>query len=233
MEENLEVKKLSITERVKYFFINPEKVFEQYIEKPTFLIKFIIIVLSIIIYGYAESTQKSLLIQNAIEKLQKIKYPQQYLDTVRQQYETTYSAPMLIFMGLLVAAIIIAFISFIYWFLTRLFNGENDYKDTVAVYSLAYLPQAIGSILISIYILVAHTVPFLQAQESTYLSTALSGINIFKIWQIVLLIIGLAKVGNISKKKAAFIVLLITAIGILFNLGNFAISKNISSVFQK
>lgn len=234
MEENSEVKKLYIWERIKYFFISPGKVFEQYIEKPTFLIKFLVIAVGVIFGGFAESTQKTLLINSAVDKLKRINYPEQYLETVRQQYETTYSAPMLILMGLLGAALTIAFVSFIYWLLTRFLNGANNYKDTVAVYSLAYLPQVIGTILISVYILMAHTIPFLDAQNNpTYLSTALSGINIFKIWQIVLLIIGLAKVGNISKKKAAFIVLLLTAIGILFNVGSFAVSSSLTGMFQK
>lgn len=231
MEENLEIKKLSAAEKIKYFFINPGKVFEEFRDKPTFLIKFLIIGLGVIISAFAESTQKEALIQKSIELLQKNNYPSQYLETAKKASEIALSAPVLIVEGLLRIAVLIAFLSFIYWLLTRIFNGENNYAETVAVYSLAYIPQTIYSLLCSVYIVVTHTMPGANAANNpTLLSTAFSGFNIFKLWQIVLLIIGLAKVGNISKKKAAFIVILVTLLGVAFNAGSFAINHSFSSM---
>lgn len=233
MEENLEVKKLSIGEKIKYFFINPGKVFAEYIDKPTFLVKFLIIAIGVIINALAESTQKSLFVQKSIERLQKMNYPQQYLETAKKSVEISYSAPMLIIMGLIGAAISIAFMSFIYWLFTRFVHGENNYADTAAVYSLAYIPQTIYALLVSVYILAAHTIPNIDAADNpTLLSSALSGINIFTLWQIVLLIIGLAKVGNISKKKAVIIVLLVTVIGIAFKMGSFAVGHSFGSMVK-
>lgn len=230
MAENSEVKKLSIGEKVKYFFINPGVVFAEYIQKPTFLIKFLIIALGVILFGYAESTQKALLIQKAVEKLNDYHYSKEVFDLAKQNIEkgTSFSAVSLIGGGVFGTAAAIAIVSFIYWFLTRLFAGQNSYKDTVAVYSLAYLPQAIYSILLSIYIIAAHSIPFLSLQNSSSnLSILLGVVNPIKIWQIVLLIIGLAKVGDISKKKAAIIVIGLTLVSLAFTFGTAAIGKGI------
>lgn len=231
MPESSKVNKLSIEVKVKSFFINPAKIFEGYIEKPAVIIKIFIITAAVILFGYAESTQKALLIQKSVEKLKNYNYSKGIYEIAKQNIENgaSFSAPSLISNALFGTAVSIALVSLIYWFLTRLFDGENDYKDTLAVYTLSYIPQVLYLLFVSIYILAAHKIPFEGFENNLYLNTILGAVNPIKIWQIVLLIIGLAKVGNITKKKAAVIVIGFTNVSLLFSLGCIAIGNNLMS----
>lgn len=217
MEENLEIKELSLIEKVKYFFINPEKVFEQYIKKPTIFVKLLLIAIFVSISGFAMSTQKELLISKMLETLKKTpNVTQEAMDMSKNIYEAVLSAPALICIGLVEVAASVFLMSLIYWLITRACKGENSYKDTVAVYTLAYMPRAIYSMLTGIYVLATKSTFLIDAQNNTSIaSKLLTPDTLFWIWQIALLIIGLAKVGNISKKKSAIIVLSVTAVSVI------------------
>lgn len=218
MEGYLGIKELSIREKIKYFFINPEKIFEQYIKKPVSLIKFIIIISSASFYAFAMSTQKNLIIDSALKSVKgNPNITQSALDATKQISDVMYSAPMLIFEESAKALLTIFLISLIYWIIIRSLKGENSYKDTIAVYTLAYIPKAIYSLFLGIYIIATNSFPLIDSLfKPTYSTQLLSKFTPFSIWQIVLLIIGFSKIGKISKKKSTIIVLGITVVYALY-----------------
>lgn len=233
MEENYEVEKLSLMERLKYFFINPGKVFEQYIEKPTVLIKLVIIAIGAILTAVVTSMQKDVIINESLKLLQGKNLPAQTLEAEKNMLNITLSAPVLIIVGLLTLAATVALLSLIYWGLTSAFKGTITFGQTVAVYTLAYMPKVVYAIWVCIRSLTTNSIAGLKnAGNQTFITTFTGVINIFSIWQIVLLVIGLAKVGKISKKKSAIIVILVTAIYLIITLGSFEFSKASASMLK-
>ena len=116
MEENSEVKELSIVEKLKYFFINPEKIFEQYIKKSVSLVKVIIIILFTSFYAFAMSTQKNLIIDRTLQTVKKNpNITQSALDVTKQISGVMYSAPILILQQSVGVLLTIFFMSLIYW----------------------------------------------------------------------------------------------------------------------
>jgi hypothetical protein len=219
MEENLQIEKLTLMERVKFFFIKPGKVFEQYIIKPTFGLKLLIICIALALTGYAMSTQSNVLLQQMIDNYKKLNpnVTQSAIDTIMNYYKVVTGAPFLIFSALIGAIITIFLVSLVYWIISKIFKSEASYKDTVAVYTLAYMPMAIANVLLSIFTLCTNSSFLISSSlQGNLVNKILISFNPFTIWQIVLLVIGLAKVGNISKKNSAIIVGLLTLIHVLY-----------------
>lgn len=233
MEENYEIEKLSLMERLKYFFINPGKVFEQYIEKPTVFVKTAIMAIVTIISAVVTSMHKDAIINEIMKVYQGKNLPAQTIEATKNIESIMLSAPVLIILGILMLAATMAFMSLIYWGLTSAFKGTITFGQTVAVYTLAYMPKIVQTIFVIIRSLATNSFAALsKTGTQTYITTITSVVNIFSIWQIVLLVIGLAKVGKISKKKSAIIVIIITAICLAITLGSFALGKASTSMLK-
>jgi hypothetical protein len=116
----------------------------------------------------------------------------------------------------------------------RLMGGEGDFKQAFSVTCYAWFPNVIQSIILTIIILAKGTTglnpqafptmirsnpAFLVDMKTQPMAFALlSSLDLFTIWVIVLLVIGFAYVGRISKAKAAVAVVSLWAITILFKL---------------
>jgi hypothetical protein len=88
--------------------------------------------------------------------------------------------------------------------LLRMFGNEGKYSRIIAVYSLAYIPQAIGSILKGIYMLITQK-PIFTDLSPTFMSTLLNQIDLFILWTAILVVVGISKVFGLSEKKSIII----------------------------
>ena len=116
----------------------------------------------------------------------------------------------------------------------RLMGGEGDFKQAFSVTCYAWLPNVLQSIILTIVILAKgltginpQTIPtillsnlgFIVDMKTQPMAFALlSSLDLFTIWVVVLLVIGFAYVGRISKTKSAVAVVALWAVTVCFKL---------------
>jgi hypothetical protein len=116
----------------------------------------------------------------------------------------------------------------------RLMGGEGDFKQAFSVTCYAWIPNVLQAIILTIIVLAKgatginpQTFPTMVRSNPAFLVdmktqpmafALLSSLDLFTIWVLVLLIIGFAYVGRVSKAKAAVAVLSLWAVTILFKL---------------
>lgn len=138
------------------------------------------------------------------------------------------------FIGPVITIIVFLIIAGVLLLAVRLMGGEGDFRQAFSVTVYAWIPNVIQSIVFTIVILakgatainpqtfptlVRSNLAFLVDMKTQPMAFALlSAFDIFTIWGVVLLIIGFAYVGRISKTKSAIIVLSLWFITILFKL---------------
>lgn len=211
--EVVEVKKLTMVEKFKYFFINPNKLFEDYNVKPAWLLKtlFIVVISLIAVIITTQITagpQTDLLLQRSP-------------DMSREQAEAIIKSPFMMYFtiaaGFIVPILAIFLGSLIYWGLLSLFGGKTSYTKIVSVYTLAYIPYLVGSFISLAFAYYANNFDnMLQPQIKDVLFTRF---DLFVIWQALLLVFGLAKISGLKPQKTAIIVaimwILATGAGII------------------
>jgi hypothetical protein len=109
--------------------------------------------------------------------------------------------------------------SVIIWFLGNFFGADWDFTKALDLYAYSSVIQAIRSVL-SIIVLLLRGVPnimtfkdlnvatglnLLFSPENPRLYALLSGIEVFTIWQYILIAYGISEITGISKEKAAWV----------------------------
>ena len=119
----------------------------------------------------------------------------------------------------------------------RMFGGEGTFKQAFSVTLYAWFPNCINSIIGTIILatkgsvdptqmatLVRSNLAFLVDPKTNQVAfAALSSIDIFSIWTLVLFIIGFAYVSRMSKARSATIVISLWAVVLFFKVGFAAI----------
>ena len=210
--EIVEVKRLTIMEKLKYFFINPNKLFEDYKIRPTWLLKTILIV-ALTIIGTIISTK--LIAGPSIDLL-----IQRTPDLSREQAEVIMKSPLVMGFavgGALVVSTAAVFLgSLIYYGLISLFGGKTKYIKIVAVYSLAYIPYTIGTMISLAF--AYYTNNFDSMMQPQFMDVIFNRLDIFVIWQVLLLVFGFAKISNLKLHKSAIIVAVMWTISTVISL---------------
>ncbi|MDF2839612.1 MAG: Yip1 domain protein [Clostridia bacterium] len=213
--ENEEVKKLTIGERIKYFFTNPNRLFEDYKNKPTWLVKLLIIIGITIVY--------TILLKNLTFGPQVDMIIQQSPDMPKEQVEATMAlmnSPVMTAIAVgaaaLMAIIAVFATSGIYYGLLSLFGGKTSYMRVVAVYSLAYIPYYIGALVsLGFSYFTNNYESLLQPQLTDVLFNRL---GLFVIWQVLLLVFGFSKIADIKVSKAAIVVAIMWIIATIISI---------------
>lgn len=220
MENEVKEEKMTLGEKIKKFFVKPSEVFAQYKEEPKYGMLFLIIGIATFII-----TLLSRLELGSISKDQIMGSTQN-----AQAAEITYNlanSPVLTVITAVFAVIgvyiVIYIVAFIYYLFVKLFKGNIRYNQMVSIYSLSYMAVLIGSIIRIIYSLIAKK-PFAPT-TATATDVLIENINIFGIWQMVLLVFGISEVSEISKKKSIAIVIIIWVLAIGFSLAMLSVAK--------
>jgi hypothetical protein len=105
------------------------------------------------------------------------------------------------------------------WFLSNSFGADWNYVKALDLYASSYVVHAIRSV-VSIIVLLLRGIPnimtirdlnvatglnLLFSSENPKLYALVSGIEVFTIWQFILIAYGVSEITGISKKKAAWI----------------------------
>jgi hypothetical protein len=134
----------------------------------------------------------------------------------------TTSIPVQTVITIVTTVISIYVAALIYKILSRIFGSRIKYKQVVSVYCLSMMPIAIGEVLKWLYMAVTgKPVGVSYLVKPTLLNGVLDKFDIFNIWQIILLTIGISIVGKVSKKKSFAIVAILFALNVFITLHSY------------
>ncbi|WP_010236967.1 Yip1 family protein [Clostridium arbusti] len=225
MEDTNNAEQLTFGEKVKNFFIHPTKVFAQYDEKPSYIIRLVLICIVSAIYAIVQFTMSKPYLEKYINNLTKGMDPQQ-AEITKKAMGIFSSAPIVAIEGIIGVIITVFIASLVYMLFIRVFKGKIKYGQVVSIYTTAYMAAVVGLIIKTIYMLISKRPLNISAQtDPTLLNKIIASYDIFSIWQLVLMALGISTVAKISKKKSAIIVIIIFIILILIAIGTFMLKK--------
>lgn len=198
---------LSIDKKIVYFFKKPGIIFSEFIEKPKYLWTMLLIILINIIYGIMQMTTSIDILKKSITDKFKEAAAGTSQALIEKSIEYATSIPIQTVTIIITTIIGIYLASLVYMGLARIFGSKIKYKQIVSVYCLSMLSITIGKIIKWLYMAITSNPLGVKAlTKPTLLNGFLDNFDIFNIWQIVLLTIGISVVGKISKKKSFAIV---------------------------
>lgn len=138
------------------------------------------------------------------------------------------------FIGPVITIIVLLIVAGVLLLGVRVMGGDGDFKQAFSVTCYAWLPNLIQALVLTIVVLAKgatainpQTFPTMVRSSPAFLVdmktqpmafALLSSLDIFTIWVVILLIIGFAYVGRISKAKSAAIVISLWFVTVLFKL---------------
>lgn len=216
---------MTFGEKIKNFFVNPGKLFEKTGRKPKVGILLVVIgVISLIATMLIFNFTKDYIIKVAIENAAN-KNPEQ-AELIANSTKAIMNSPFGIISTVIAALVSVyaltLFVSLIYWLGAKMFSGECTYKQVLYVYCVSYITILI-SYIYEVSYSVINKMPS-TGQATTILQQFANSINLFALWQLVILTYGLSAVSKIGKGKSAAIVLVVYAAQIGISVGYFALT---------
>ncbi|WP_371877685.1 YIP1 family protein [Clostridium pasteurianum] len=196
---------------MRKIFDKINNIFEIFIERPTYLLQFIIIgiismISNLILYKF--NNKSNLNIQQSDNYIIKI-----------------FQMPITQFIFEIIAILLIIYIvSLIYYiFLKFIFKFKGVYKQVICIYSISYIPVIISEMIKNFYYIFIKHISNIEKinipiNTPSYINIILNSINIFYLIQFVLIYLGLHITFKYSKKKSFFIVILFWIIPLTISL---------------
>ncbi|HDK7160159.1 TPA: YIP1 family protein [Clostridium botulinum] len=205
---------LTLKEKFKFFFTSPSKLFEYYRENPKFGILFLITTICAIIYQIIHSNLTKEIVKKQMEKQFEGLDPQA-LEMTKKTMDTMNNPALKIgsaLIGVLIAVFGVALLIFIIFKISKV---ALSYQQTVTLYLVAGLSTCIGSMFKAIYMLISKKAVGTNAiLNPSVKNTLIASIDIFTIWQYILLGIGIYAMGKTSKKKATILTIILAILSI-------------------
>jgi hypothetical protein len=209
--------KYSALQRVWMMFTSPAEVFSDIVVRPTWVLLMVILVLLgvmtqaiIIPHVDTEATLRARIEQRGQELSEA-----QIERAIEQAEKFSKFGPIA---GLIIAPIAWVIMAAVFFVMLKLVGSDVDYQRSLSTTLHGYWPPtAVALVLMAVLVQRVDKVPqnelanivkaslgaFLSADAPAWLTAAASTISIFNIWTVILLAIGFATVGKISKGKAA------------------------------
>jgi hypothetical protein len=146
--------------------------------------------------------------------------PPQQAEQAAAQMEKFTSPPVMaafsIVGGLIALAVIWLLGGGVLYFLGLVAGGEANFAQSFAILTWSWLPYALRNLILAAYVaykgqMINQGLSFLVAtgdqikDAANWLYVLLSQIDLFYLWHLVLVIVGLAAVGRLSKTKASIV----------------------------
>jgi hypothetical protein len=153
--------------------------------------------------------------------------PPQQAEQAAAQVERFTSPPVMatfsIVGGLVALAVIWLLGAGVLYFLGLIAGGEANFGQSFAILTWSWLPYALRNLVLAAYVayrgqLISQGLSFLVAtgdqtkDAANWLYVLLSQFDLFYLWHLILVIVGLAVVGRFSKTKAAIVGLIYLAV---------------------
>lgn len=201
--------KQNIFERIKLYITKPSTFFLKYKKEPKYL--FHLIILSIIacvsslISKYVNANAYNDLLNQSTSGLSG-----QELE-MANSITGFFSSPIVVIFSTLIITIIGYYIvSLIYYLIVgKIFKGEGTFNHMVVLMLLASYP-------VNLLNLARSFSP--TNLDMSFFNTLTASVNLFSIWQLILMILGTSVLFNISKKKSSIIFIVLFVVGVLLSL---------------
>jgi len=213
--------KLSSAQRLWLMFTSPGEVFSDIGVKPTWvLIMAVLVILMVVAQAVimphvdTEATLRARLEARGRELSET-----QMANAVEQAEKFSKFGPVI---TLVVGPIAWVIMAAVFFLMLKLVSSDADYPRALSTTLHGYWPPTLIQLVLTVILVqrvgkvpqddLAHVVKanlgaFLSADAPAWLSAAAGTLSIFNIWAVVLLIIGFAAVGKLSRGKAATVVL--------------------------
>ncbi len=201
--ETASVKNLTIGEKFKCFFTNPNRLFEDYNTNPTWKLKFLIIIATVTLQAVLSKIFTfEAQIDNMLQSMPNMSKDQ--VQAVMELMNAPWMTALIAIFAAIMAIASVFLVTLIYWGLVSLFGGKTTYKKLLSVYSLAYIPVCIGSL---VSLAIAYFTNNYGNTLNPNIADALLGrVDLFVICQVLLLVFGFSKVANLKLNKSAIMV---------------------------
>lgn len=216
---------MSFFDKLINIFVSPSRVFQALAAKPTWILPMVVISLYVPILQsitFSSDQGREAMRQEIMKNPQASKMTEEQMD--RYLNATKYFIPA----STLVAIPLLTFVAagIVYFLMSILLGGESTYKQTLSAWTHTGLIGLVGAGVQTGLIflkgsLTANTtlaafLPFLE--ESSFLYKLLQGFDLFVIWQLAVLSIGMGMLSKVGTRKAAtaifsafFVVVLVIA----------------------
>ncbi|AEM72722.1 YIP1 family protein [Caldicellulosiruptor acetigenus] len=199
-----------------YLIIRPHKVFEIVKEKGVFLGQFLLFAIATFVYQLIlPSPSKEQIESWVMENMKNL--PDQSIDLTIKTMQFSLSPAVRAFSSLFGSVLVIVIFSLIVLLIVKILKGNINFKKSFALVSTAILINILQYILHIAIFLVTHKSPvdFLAAKNISFAQVLVKTFNIFEIWYLVLLGIGVYVVAGLSKVKSVICSLVIAVINLL------------------
>jgi hypothetical protein len=222
-----EVKTMSGVSKVFNVFFEPRKVFESLNVKPTWIVPIIIIALLAVSFFYF--TFPYLMDQQVQRILDNENIPEQAKASIIERIEEQTQPPLwqmaIAPVGVLVSFIVVAAVLFFAF--NVLLGGDSTFRRVLSAYcysSLVAIPASIVKFPLvmakgNINVQTSLALILSPDKQGSFIYSVLSSFDIFTIWQVLLLSIGLGVMYKFTTKKALMAVLVLWIIWILLKSG--------------
>ncbi|WP_461206727.1 Yip1 family protein [Clostridium sp. DL1XJH146] len=226
-DEFEEDEKLSLGEKLKCFFINPTRLFRPYISNPKFAINLIILgAISVVFSLIQANLQKPYtdeVLRNSLQGADPATMAQ--LEKMTGIFQSPLLQAPLKLVGFIIG---VFFMALVYFLIVKLFRGKGTYSQMVSVYLQATYATAIGYIVKIIFMLISGEPTGLSLIQNPSVQTALINyIDIFKLWYLFLLGLGISVVFKISKIKSYGILIVLFLIGLFISISPYLLTSTI------
>lgn len=222
----------SVWERFIGALFSPDDTFRDIARKPDILVPLLILLVITIVSSVVMIPHLDLAtsLRDQLENSGRNLSPEDIERSVRMMSAfakvTAYASPLLA-VGLWAIVAGVLLVSF------RLFGGEGNYKQAFSVTLYAWIPLLLNSVIASIVgvargsidpremasVVMSNPAFFVSFKDQPILYSALSSLDLFTIWTVILLIIGFAWVSRTSKARSAAVVIGWWAFLVLMKLG--------------
>ncbi|WP_404348123.1 YIP1 family protein [Sutcliffiella horikoshii] len=220
MNEVLSQEKLSLLEKIKYFFINPRRFYTGGNNKNSWFLLFLLLVMTgSFLQGKTIATFFSTVMNMGGE-------------VEEEAVAIVGKISMLFGLGMgVIGSVITIFLTSLIILLSVKFilKGEITYKQVLSIYCISNIPTIIFNVIILLfYDQVANTVSLTE-----FMTLFIRKVNFLSIWSLALLIIGISVVSKVSLRKSAALFIVFAFIVLTFNFGSFFISEGMSTEIPK
>lgn len=218
--------KKTLLQKLRLFFIRPSELFSDYIGKPAWALKFLMITIITALYAYGTKILGKDLFAEMLEE-KAASMPPEQAEAVRGSIAFMNSPAMNIGSAAIAAVSMIAIIlliSLVYMVFIRTMKGNIKYSQVVSIYTLAYMATVIGLVVKLAYMYLTGNLIYID-MSPTYLDALYNSLDVFVIWQAVLMVFGITAVAGIPEKKSTIIVACMWAASLAISLGSVALAK--------
>lgn len=228
-----DVQEMSAVGRIVGIYFSPRQTFEYLRGKPKWLVPFILICLVAMISNFLA---RDIAINEQKERvLMSDRIPEERKDEIIERIEGSAAGPQAYIQyaatPVVIFIIVVAVAALFLFFGNMLFGGQASFRQMLSMYAHAgviALPAAIVKVplmlsqqSLRVYTNLAILLP--ADAEQTFLHRLLAKFDLFTVWEVILLIIGVSAVYRFSTGKASTIVLILWALWIVVSvtLGGF------------